>query len=255
MINSSIKTNFLNLLVGNASSMSGSFGTAYICLGYDVLEDPVTGDISRFDEPTAGYHRYLIGNSGQSLTQKISVTRGVATNKDTLYFDEAEADWTTEDHKLKYFGIASSDDSLPFAYGHIVDQSGTPIELEVKIHQVPIIKAGQLTLAITDKEELPVKTYYIKVFTETAGSYTQIAKMTVKTTARYIYQKYQVAATALTVFESYTVDLNVGESYLIENLPQIVDNPEPEQYVDLYRNNNIKTDYKILVFSEDPEQE
>jgi len=257
MINTNIKNNFLNLLVGNANSMSGVGSTAYICLAYDVQVDG-NGNISRFDEPTKGYSRYLIGNYSQSLTQKITVNSGVASNKDTLYFDEAEADWTTADHKLKYFGIANSNSSsvLPFAYGHIVDpETGDPIELDVRIHQVPIIKKNQLTLSITDAEELPTKTYYINLYSQISGIYTKVGKMVVKTTSRFISNKYQVAAISITPIESYIIDLNVGESYLIENLPQIVDNPEPEQYVTLYNNNNVATDYKILVFSEDPDQE
>ena len=71
--------------------MSGVGGTAYICLGYDVRVS-IAGNIELFEEPQNGYKRYLLGNYNQDLTQKVTVVNGVASNKDTLYFDEAEAD-------------------------------------------------------------------------------------------------------------------------------------------------------------------
>lgn len=257
MINGSIKNDFLALLVGNSNQMITG-GMAYICLGYDVATD-ANDNITRFDEPTQGYSRYMIGYYNQSYTKKIDIAGGVASNKDTLYFDEAEADWTTEDHKLKYFGIAFSETGLPIAYGHIIDPSTQqPTELSVLAHQVPIIKKGQLTLSITDKEELPFDTYYVKVFKiieDVQQVITEVGKMVVKTTARYISNKDQVAAIAVESISPYVVNLSVGENYLIQNIKQIADNPIPDQYVTLYNNDNTATEYKILVYTTDPDQE
>lgn len=244
MINSSLITNLLKAILGQTYPLGSSSGNnqAYICLGYSVSLGS-NGDISSFEEPAAnlGYKRYLIGayqstgNIG-TLVNKCSIANGQATNTDTLYFDEALADWTEEGHKLKYFGIANSASGTPVAYGYIVDPLNPNVhtELEVKAHQVPIIRQSQLQLSIKDLTEIPTEDYTLTIsyFDATSGQDVQIYTAKATTTAIGVTKNNvlysQVVLTEVTQVQQSTlspvpVTFDQGQVIYIQTLAQVAD--------------------------------
>ncbi len=276
MINGSIINNLLKSILGtknpiNTDSRTNNVG--YICLGYEITKT-ADNDIETFIEPddiieNSGYHRYLIGaydyNSGTTsrLANKVEVQGGEAYNTDTLYFDEALKDWTTDERKIRYFGIANSATATPIAYGYIINDQGEHITLDVKQGQVPIIRKEQLQLSIQDLEDLPTKDYFAKVSYQAEGAPTPtiLYKLKLKTTNiekvvnNILYT--QVVITNLEVINEQgvvtVVTLNEGDVLFIANIRQIVDQ---ETLVNFYDNNlTIYPEVKIQVFSTDPDQE
>ena len=153
MIKNSIKTAFLKVISGYSSE---SFSKAnYIALA-KYVDDNTFEEIplTNGGEKT-GYKRYSI--SGHLKTDGEDIT-----NKDTLYFDEATADWPLP---ANYFVLTTntfnpdepssvqnyhSNPAYVVAWGEIVDTYGNPKSIEVEKEQLPIIRANQLRISLSE---------------------------------------------------------------------------------------------------------
>lgn len=168
MIKQELKQNFLANLLGMSNKTArgysySSYGsvTAYVALATNVsttsagviqIYEPYGSGIT---EGKTGYKRYQIGSSANTEANKMEIKDLVATNTDTLYFDEALADWGAP---IKFFAIVSGStctgaimtDAL--AYGEIVDEDGNPTEITVYKNQLPILRKGQLRVSLTETE-------------------------------------------------------------------------------------------------------
>ena len=135
----------MNTLLGNGGS---SNFTPYIALfkldptvssgGYFVMSgEPETGK---------GYQRYVYSYALDTSVQDTIV----AYNTNTIYFDEATADWTS-DAALKYFGLCESKTSTNcFAYGELLDGDGNPTTILVNKGQLPIIRKNMLKIQFSE---------------------------------------------------------------------------------------------------------
>lgn len=135
----------MNTLLGSGSSSSF---TPYIALfkldptlnssGYYVMSgEPETGK---------GYQRYAYSYALNTTVQDTIV----AYNTNTIYFDEATADWTG-DAPLKYFGLCENKTSTNcFAYGELLDGDGNPTTILVNKGQLPIIRKNMLKIQFSE---------------------------------------------------------------------------------------------------------
>lgn len=259
MINASKIKILLQSILGQIAPLGSGFTTineAYLCLGYNVTIN-TSGDISSFEEPEAekGYKRYLIGSSTNDihpevLVDKCVINKNQAYNIDTIYFDTALADWTTESKTIKYFGIANSINGLPVAYGYLVNGNDQPIELQIKKDQTAIIRPEQLKLAIDDLNPLPTKTYYMDIKSnDDTEIYSGIIKST--TIANMVDNINYSQVIILDLFErdpeakSY-ININSGDILFIPSLNIIVDT---DVWVNFYTNTMVKLDGKITIRS------
>jgi hypothetical protein len=135
----------MKTLLGNGSSSSF---TPYIAL---FKLDPTLNSsgyyvMSGEPETSKGYQRYVYSYTFDTTVQDTIV----AYNTNTIYFDEATADWTS-DAALKYFGLCeSSTASNCFAYGELLDGDGNPTTILVNKGQLPIIRKNMLKIQFSE---------------------------------------------------------------------------------------------------------
>ena len=140
MIRQNYKDWFLKVLTGiSSSSMSGAY---YVALAYFVSETQFT------EIPNLGKNNLPCGYKRYPLSGNVSLQNGVVTNVNTLYFDEATDDWM---YDANYFALLTSGGNV-VAWGEIVDQYGNPKAITVKKEQLPIIRAGQLKISLSEVE-------------------------------------------------------------------------------------------------------
>lgn len=156
MIRQAYKDWFLQRLTNLTST--GISGATHIALASAVGENKFQ-EIQPYGthEEPSGYKRYpLAGN--------ITLKDNVVTNTNTLYFDEATDDWTTA---ANYFVLVTqSTGGSVVAWGEIVDQYGNPKPINVKKEQLPIIRAGQLKISLSEVE----RTKYSVNFNQDGGT-------------------------------------------------------------------------------------
>lgn len=140
MIRQNYKDWFLRRITGiDSTSMAGAY---YIALAYFVSETQFT------EIPNLGKHNIPCGYKRYPLSGNISLSDGIVTNTNTLYFDEATDDWM---YDANYFALLTSGGSV-VAWGEIVDQYGNPKAITVKKEQLPIIRAHQLKISLSEVE-------------------------------------------------------------------------------------------------------
>lgn len=140
MIRQTYKDWFLCRMTGLTAS--GIDGAYYIALAYFVSETQFT------EIPNLGKHNIPCGYKRYPLSGNISLSDSIVTNTNTLYFDEATDDWM---YDANYFALVTSSGSV-VAWGEIVDQYGNPKAITVKKEQLPIIRAGQLKISLSEVE-------------------------------------------------------------------------------------------------------
>ena len=140
MIRQTYKDWFLRRMTGlTTSSIEGA---SHIALAYFVSENQFT------EIPSYGKHNIPCGYKRYPLSGNIALSDGIVTNTNTLYFDEATDDWMYDAY---YFALVTSGGSV-VAWGEIVDQYGNPKAITVKKEQLPIIRAGQLKISLSEVE-------------------------------------------------------------------------------------------------------
>ena len=126
----------LTQLTGKASG--GLLPTAYLAF----FSSPPNDDGSGFTEISGGsYARILIGNSGQSMTQKMgNPSNRHIENSEIIYGAETTASWTG----ITHWGLFSTaTGGTPEVWGTI---TGAPVT--VPSGYIPIIRAGQFGLTL-----------------------------------------------------------------------------------------------------------
>ncbi len=166
MIKKHVKEAFLKRITGfDSSSISAA---NYIALASFIDESDFEEISTKNSGVSTGYKRYPIGQyaaGGNNLEVKSVDNEIYITNKSTIYFDEATADWK---EKAKFFvlttgGSAGSNDAV--AWGEIVDSDGNPKDITVLKEQLPIIRAGQLKISLSEV----VRTKYSVAFEVNSG--------------------------------------------------------------------------------------
>ena len=127
---------FLNVLSALSSGVSFT-NSIYVGLS---TTTPTAGG-GNVTEPTGnGYARVLLGNTGQSLTQKMDTPAdGAVTNKEIIYFPEATGSWGTLTHCC-IFDHPTDGNLLAFA------ELSTPITPTA--NTIPIIRTGELEISL-----------------------------------------------------------------------------------------------------------
>lgn len=126
----------LEILVGHSTSTSFA-SSIYVGLSSTSPSRAGTG----VTEPSGnGYARILLGNTNQSLTQKMATpSSGVTTNEEVINFPEATGSWGTLTH-FCIFDSASSGNLL--AFGELTT-SITPTA-----STIPTVRVGQLSVSL-----------------------------------------------------------------------------------------------------------
>lgn len=127
----------LETLVGLSTSTSFA-GSIYVGLSSTSPSRDGTG----VTEPSGnGYARVLLGNTSQSLTQKMSTpSNGVTTNEEVINFPEATGSWGTLTHFCIFDNITSGN---LLAFGELT----TPITPTAST--IPTVRVGQLSVSLT----------------------------------------------------------------------------------------------------------
>lgn len=182
MISKTVKENILRAMLGISGSVSIA-SNCYLGLLTDISVDE-DGNPSATEVPTdfeftiqeqyqapilssvpTGYSRTLIGLDRTPETQKMSVSKGKATNKDAIMTCEClkqvlPESATTEypEHpwgEIRYFALyAAKTGGQPVAWGKILDEeTKEPITLNPGWKEIPVIRVNQLNLTLEDSDE------------------------------------------------------------------------------------------------------
>lgn len=170
MIAQFVKDNILKNITGlSRKTARGDYNSSYDNSSYTVptyigLASEITtldGNVSAAVEPNTdttqgkddtGYKRFKISD-GNSASSAVQLKNGVVINQDTLYFDEAIADYDVEPKYYFLTNTASGNYDKIYAWGEIVDEYGNPTALKVKKNSLPIMRKGQLKISLTETEK------------------------------------------------------------------------------------------------------
>ncbi len=138
MITNFAANKILNNLAGNASLTSIITSSAWI--GLSSTAPNATG--TNVTEPTGnGYQRTLLGNTQQSLSQKMgTASAGVITNEEEIHFKEATGAWGT----LTHFCIFDAQTS-----GNLIAYGVLASPISPAASSVPLIRVGELELSFS----------------------------------------------------------------------------------------------------------
>lgn len=170
MIAQFVKDNILKNITG--LSRATARGDYYSAATYSSLTLPTyiglaseittyDGNVSAAIEPNTdvtqgkadtGYKRFRISD-GNSSNSAVQLKDGVVINQDTLYFDEAIADYDVEPKYYFLAGTATGGYNQIYAWGEIVDEYGNPTTLKVKKNSLPIMRKSQLKISLTETEK------------------------------------------------------------------------------------------------------
>ena len=128
----------LEALVGHSTSASFA-SSIYVGLSSTSPSRAGTG----VTEPSGnGYARILLGNTNQSLTQKMATpSSGETTNEEVINFPEATGSWGTLTHFCIFDSASTSSGNL-LAFGELTT-SITPTA-----STIPTVRVGQLSVSL-----------------------------------------------------------------------------------------------------------
>lgn len=129
-------TQVLNGLIGKGT---GPLSNCYIALSTTAPN----ADGTNFTEPSSasGYARSIIGLSGTTATQVMSVpSAGASSNTSIIFFPEATASWGTVTH----FGLYSSATG-----GNLVLYGTLTNPIAVAANYVPLFRVGNFSLTLS----------------------------------------------------------------------------------------------------------
>ena len=137
-LSNNLKQKIVNMVTGRLNSVSIS----QVFVGLSTTTP--SGDGTNITEPSdTAYKRVMLGNSGQSLTQKMSAATDAtpsSANTEPILFDKATSSWGTITHVVFYDAQTS---------GNFLGYAALNSSVSVSSGNVARIAIGDLTVSIS----------------------------------------------------------------------------------------------------------